>query len=218
MVKFEAKVLQDSSYPKRFGREEVMLPRAATHLHGCLNCEWKGSSLCSFGFKRKDENHINGICVERVNWLKSFTRLSLREPSFEQWRDDFNEGLGQVQMQKDFFELQLIEGRVAAAEDVKLNLVDLKRLRERKVEARREWFELWGKLRVLAGKRLDREHVKRLQIDVEQKIKIGDINRILREGDDAKVIEAEIVEIKKESEVLRGNGDGMEKTEEDSGK
>lgn len=53
------------------------MPKVTLSQHGCMNCEWRGTVKCVYGYKRgvpKDENDMftGGICPKRLEYLGSF--------------------------------------------------------------------------------------------------------------------------------------------------
>lgn len=219
-------------YPCDFGvSEQKTLPSTAKRLYGCINCEWRSTPLCLFGFKvKKDPTqqhknmHTNGICQERINWLMSFSRSDSKSPSYTEWKDDFNDAMGQVQMHKDYHRLRELELKLISLETTGARHSTIKDYNQLRKEARDEWFEMWSSLRKFTGDKLNREATHKVEVDMKQVVRIHDINKIIREGRELEVsgmvVDADITEVtdtaneeKKEGEDDTGRNTGVPKTE-----
>ena len=189
------------------------LPSKAARLYGCTNCEWKITGLCPYGFKKgaghseKGNSHSHGICIERRNWLLSFSQADNSRPSFSQWLHDFNQGLGQIQMNKDYAKLQYVEEQMAQlSEEIKNSDCSPKekdRLKkgvayERNL-ARTEWFELWKTLMGNSSRTMDRETAKKIRLDVSHKINLSEIHKLAYQAKQAELGE-EVIDVENEFE------------------
>lgn len=175
------------------------LPGTARTLFGCVNCEWKNTSLCSFGFKtgkgyeKKKNNHANGICEDRVAWLKSFSSGGKLKPTFAEWQLDFNRGLAQVQMNKDYYKLKIKEGELedyeskidellknSTKEEAKIIKAKIESFKSDKREARMDWMFLWRDLTKMVDSQVSRETPKKIEVTRKNEVDITNIHEIMR--------------------------------------
>lgn len=184
------------------------LPLQAQRLYGCVNCEWRGTDMCPFGFKKgrgcdlKDNTHSEGICSHRKNWLLSFSQSYSSRPTYAEWKDDFNDAMANVMMHSDYFKIQEIEkkiadltvemkaledeGSIGESEDKQKEIRQLDKLRR---DARADWFLVWNKLREYSQKKLDRDKPKEINLNVNN-MGLNDIHRLMR---NEIVVEGEVV-------------------------
>lgn len=204
-----------SGYPLPNEGTALVLPVTAQRMYGCSNCEWKIVGLCPHdfqkgkGFKEKNNCHPKGICMERINYLLSFTHGEEKRPSFYKWQLDFNKGLAQIQMNEEFAKLKLIESKLQEAlssydKAVEAGDVDaikdarryLNHVSGMKCQLRNDWFNLWDKLTKLDDAQVDRETPKKVDITTRDSIPLSRIHEIMR----GETIEAQF-KIEKEEEI-----------------
>lgn len=168
-------------------------------LYGCLKCEWRSTSLCPFGLSESaaasKQVHANGICGLRVDYLKNFYRGEKTRPSFDEWQHDYNQGLAQMQLNKEYAKLQLLESDIKGldcenpADEDKLN-----RLVSLQEKLRADWFDLAKTIMIASSKTLDRINPRQVEI-THTSIKPSDINLLLKKANAEVVDESvEVVE------------------------
>jgi hypothetical protein len=162
-----------SDYPIRFSEkaEDIDLPVAVKFMHGCINCEWIDTHLCPFGFKvgpghRKiDNNHVNGICEQRLNYLKAFTSESTR--NYDRWRLDFNKNMAQARVMKDYAKVEMLEKNIKDEND------------EAKVDKLiSRWHSLWSDMTKLDNSTVERESVKKIEVN-SGGVSLSDLHKIM---------------------------------------
>lgn len=206
------------------------LPLQAVRMFGCRNCEWRDSPLCLKGFRSGKGHHVvkhsvsDGVCRERENYLKLFHRGESSRSTFTQWVQDYNQGLAQLMLHKDYFKLKHVEQRLGEVDErVKQSAKELETLyseaglaamddAEREYRAleklrgqyRFEWFSLWKELMAADNRRLDRDAPKKIEVRHEH-MSIQDFNRVLR-GDSVDVV-AEFTEEETDDGGVNGVGE-----------
>jgi len=189
------------------------LPAQARNHYGCIRCEWRGTWKCGYGFlagrgNPLDSNsHVDGICPERMNYLLSFSRGYAKAPTFSQWQKDYLVGKAAYQEQKDFDGMQDLCDRLAELEsnpitelddeaivkDYKARLAELRKLVRQK---RSEWHGLWKDVVAVEDRQVERETPKKIEVTERRLFGISDINRIVKELDSGKVVDADYEVIK----------------------
>lgn len=173
----------------------MALPPTARRMHGCVNCEWRGTNLCPYGFKRgtgkrlRENMHAEGICLERVNYLLSFTEEPPegKKVTYQQWRQDFNLGIAQVQQMDDY---RLLWEKQAELDALPADGDDgeRKRLKAEKDQLRKEWRELWKDLVNVGEVAIARTTPKVIELTERKTFSLSDIHTAMRM---ARVIDVE---------------------------
>jgi hypothetical protein len=160
-----------------------IVPYHIIQRYGCDHCEWKGSWQCPFRFKSgvghplKENRHLRGICVDREIWLKTFIDDTNPRPTDARFMDNMNRFLAQVQLNEDYMKMRQVEEEAKALE----RRSDERRLADAEAKEYRErWQTLWKVLQDSNSKQLDREQPKKVEMTIDNKMTISDINRILR--------------------------------------
>ena len=168
---------------------EAILPVPARIKYGCVSCEWKGSTLCPIPTEEKDgkrNNHKNGICIDRTNYLINFYDGDKKMPKMAEFETALRKGIASLQSMKDYAQLGKMEKAIA---EIELNQPDdhsgWNRWERRRQTARKEWFELHKTMMDLDDKRVTRETPKQVEITEKKKLDMEDIHEIMR----TKVIE-----------------------------
>jgi len=185
------------------------LPQQVTNHYGCINCEWKTLGRCPFGFRygvratAVDNNHPNGICVDRRNYLASFVVGESRGPhlTFAQWHRDFLMGKAAHQEQFDFAEVQdlyairsqlmmeVTQLESAYKDDMSPatkkvldeTKIKLKQLDKMTTKRRGEWQSLWREVTGFQEKQLDRNTPKKVETTITNKLTPEDIHDMVRD-------------------------------------
>ena len=162
-------VLPEREYPL-IEQHGIELPHTAIRLHGCGSCEWKGTKMCSFGFRAsgqhsQKQSHANGICEDRKRYLASFTRDYLKQPTYSQWKHDFNNALAQTELMREWASFQ-------AALEQELDHRVVQKLRA-------NWIELHRLVAEGDNRSLDRELPKKIEID-DKRLTPNDVIRLMR--------------------------------------
>lgn len=127
--------------------DALALPHQAKRLYGCSNCEWKGTKLCPYGFKKNgpasQNTHVNGICKDRENYLLNLSRLDEPRPTFSKWLLGYQKTIATVQNSRDYHKLLEIQDKLDALDqmhDPPTRL--LKEARAEEKYYRERWAEL----------------------------------------------------------------------------
>jgi hypothetical protein len=85
---------------KRLGKmvseenKDLHISTSAMHYLGCANCDWRGTSMCSYGIGKNQEikgmgKDWEGICEKRKNVLKIAYRGKSNTPTLKQLQRDY---------------------------------------------------------------------------------------------------------------------------------
>lgn len=187
-------VIVDKNYPHiKYEGKARYIPSQTKRLQGCINCEWRGTQMCPFGFKRgsgiklRKNIHDNGICKMRENYLLGFYRGEKEKPSFTEWVMDYNQGIAQMQLQEDFKKLKEYEIEISKLTDKE----EKEDMATAMMNHREGWFKLWKSLMDFDDKRVERETPKKIEVKHES-MSLSDIHRVMKESSveaDFKVVE-----------------------------
>ena len=101
----------------------AQLPYQIILQHGCINCLWRGTPNCPFGFKRgrshslKKNIHANRICNPYRSFLGSIYTGDKKKPSYKEWLEDFNVYVANMQGLDDYNKFKELEREIAELED-----------------------------------------------------------------------------------------------------
>jgi hypothetical protein len=197
----------------------VKVPIQAIRLYGCTNCEWKGGPKCRFLGKNDlvDDNHkmtmghMNNICVDRLEFLKSYSSGYNEKPTFTQWQRDYSLNVGNIETgaekyRKDEIQKKLdmaiieFEDKFQVKPDKKEEpdkymeyvtaKVKIDDLREELVKLKDTWRKLWEKTTEFADKQQDRETAKKVDMNIKKTLTLQDIHNVMA----GEVIDAEVKE------------------------
>lgn len=149
--------------------------------YGCKNCEWRFTGRCSYGVK-PGESLARGICDEREEHLKQYYRGPLPtdadsvEPAMTQFEADYNQGLAQEILHKDFTAMMMLEKKL---EDPLISEEEKTRVSSRLRSRRKAWEKLWKELRNFQERRIDRETPK-VNLNVNKTITPSDVATLLK--------------------------------------
>lgn len=133
--------------------------------------------------------HAEGICLERVNYLLSFTEEPPegKKVTYQQWRQDFNLGIAQVQQMDDY---RLLWEKQAELDALPADGDDgeRKRLKAEKDQLRKEWRELWKDLVNVGEVAIARTTPKVIELTERKTFSLSDIHTAMRM---ARVIDVE---------------------------
>lgn len=142
-----AMVLTKPQVPKIVSAEK--LPLQAVALYGCSNCDWRGTSMCPYGYKKgrgaalKDNSRITGICEDRENYLLNISGLDTPRPSFSTWSLEFHKGMAKLESAADYSKLQEIRENLDLAKDkLDPNSRTVKELKKEEEKARERFHKL----------------------------------------------------------------------------
>lgn len=185
-----ANIIIDPNYPKKFGKEgmEVLspwaLPAQVKRMYGCPNCEWRGTPMCSFGLKRgntKKKSHTNGICIERINYLKSFYTGTKIKPTYLEWRECYTRAIAHMRLDKETFKIDQLEQEIEKLEQKKGKTEEsmelLIQLREKYYQYKNSWLILMKHISALENEVIKRDIPKKIEID--SKISLTQIHQIV---------------------------------------
>ena len=199
-------VVIDTNYPKIKPDHDYQLPELAKRMHGCVHCEWRGTTLCPFKFKKghgaklSKNMHHNGICQERANFLKNMVPTTKQIISYREWVMGYNNSMAQLELNNDYKNMMLLDMKIAELEH-KLDNPDediygenndlgrdLFRAKKERNQIREKFESMYKTITAVHDRTIDRETKKEINVNVNT-LSIDDINRILMTPDD--VLEAE---------------------------
>jgi len=191
------------TYPQKFGNESMQvlgawnMPKNVLKLYGCISCEWRGTPLCAFKFKKgrgipnKKNCHANGICVERVNYLKSFYTGPKKKPTYLEWRECYTRAMAHMQMDKDYIafqklglEIEKLESQKSKTETSSERLLIIK---EKHYQYKSSWFQMMKHLSKLESDVIKRDTPKK--IEIEQRISLTQIHKIVEMSKNKKEVQ-----------------------------
>lgn len=195
----------DLSVPDDIVPTSLRIPKTLRFAHGCVNCEWRDYGLCPHNFLRgrghseKDNTHANGICGKRINYLLGFLPMEILESkkriSYPMWKSYFNEGLGQIEhleskgkldsLRLDLKDMtskleSLRNDSGSSKDEISEKQKEITRLEKKVTKAREEWFQIWDRVSKTDERRADREHVKKVEMDVRKTMSLTDMHSVMR--------------------------------------
>ena len=194
--------------------EGIRLPIMVKQNFGCVNCEWKDKEWMCPHYptgKKADFDGLYGhrlgtaICRERTNYLKGFSPKKVCK--YIDWLASYHLAKAII-LNEDYYKeltkLIAMEDKAREKYYDKLKTVDkwkdkeLVNLRKRFKEIRRDagykkkdWLDISDRVMAHIEKTKDREHVKKLDITMDNKLSISSINAVIR-GET--VVDGEVVE------------------------
>lgn len=165
-------------------------------LYGCKTCEWRGKAMCPHGIRLKGSNtsHTNNVCSTRMNYLKTFYRGKDKRPSFDEWQHDYNQGLAQLQMNKEYTKLQALEEKLEAASlKTEDDREEAKLLLALQSKIRRDWFELSRLILEMSNKTITRDKPRKVEVSHKALDPLA-IGESLKRAN-AEILEAEFDEV-----------------------
>jgi len=204
------------------GELSIKLPRMARVQYGCINCDWKGTVLCPFGFTKKWESHANKICGEREYFLGSLTRSYKKRPTYAEWHKDYLINKASLTEANDYTQLQLlksdIDNQTKRIDELEVDIyeyesgdvVDKDKLKMMKskldtekeklasmeskaLTMRRDWHNLWKDIVKYEDTQVERDTPKKQDINVNRVLTIDQIHSFMRDGE-------EVVDVKEVDE------------------
>jgi hypothetical protein len=180
----------------------LYLPQSVRSLHGCVNCEWRGTNECPFGFDggkviycgrhrnvSVTDNHGFRICMKRINHLKSIIpdaeNKNTRDKSltYSQWLQMYmiskktGMGVKQFKIYED-----LMEKKVEIETQYKNNEIDdnnynaaMKTINKQIYYAKKEASVDYNDIMKYVDKQVDRETPKEVKMDIRRTPSIQDI-------------------------------------------
>ena len=157
-------------------------------LYGCINCEWRGSDMCPYGFNNspsgKKKHHFKGICPSRYRFLLSLSKTyseTGKVPTLSEWRRDINISMAHKEFLKDKFKeerlaKQIEEFKPESEDDRKI----MHRLKQEYFSLKNFNFMVWKEMVKFDDAQVERETPKNINMNVKSKISTYDINEILR--------------------------------------
>lgn len=190
-------------YPAKFGKEYLSvlgknIPPQVARLYGCISCEWRGTPLCPFKFKKSkglklaDNCHRNGICQERVNYLKSFYTGEKEKPTYLEWRECYTRAMAHLQMDKDYLRFKQLEEEIEKLEKKREkseeNMELLIKFKEAHMQYKSSWFQIMKHISQLENDVIKRDTPKKIEVDhrisltqIHQLVDIAKEERITKE-------------------------------------
>lgn len=185
------------------GLSSIDLPMKLVIDLGCRNCDWRGTSLCEYGIKKRIDKHkdlVNGICEKRKYLILSCYTGTQVKPSYKSLLRDYrhwimNEEvielrrkLNQIDDHIEHKESQLSDvgtgGDISLEDDIKQLCIQRNFIHDRFMEGS-------DKLNRSDDRDKDREsrdkNIDKLQLG------LGDIHRIMNNGN---VVDADYEETK----------------------
>ena len=172
---------------------KIKIPSEAKRMLGCRGCEWrhrKHNFLCPLKLNKKDERfHVNGICLERKQYLQSFTNTYEKQPTWHRWHKDYMVNRAGFRERKEYVELENLEHDLNVLRDVTLSETDDFKAWQTKLRFKQNefdkaygrWQSLWKDVVSFEDKQVDRETVKQVDMQVtKHTIPHGQILDIMR--------------------------------------
>jgi hypothetical protein len=176
------------------------LPSEARLKHGCFGCEWRGTKMCPYRdilhTMLDKEKGMYGICLFRELYLMSFYGGQRTNPTYKEWRNEFNKGILQNKMQDYLRGLNQIDDsineinhKIFENHDNAGNILDmrldteyktmLKKLEQRRYQTNEMWMGTMTVLMKDQNKQQDRESRENMSEKLIPKLSITDIYKIM---------------------------------------
>lgn len=180
----EVTIIPDTQIKLPVNAKKINLSETIKMNYGCKNCEWRYTGNCPHGLK-PGEALKKGICDQREEHLKQYYRGVLPtdtksvEPHMTQFEADYNQGLAQEILHRDFTTMMLFEKQL---EDPDINDEEKLKITSQLRSRRKSWEKLWEKLRKFQEQRIDRETPK-VNVNVNKTITPADVATLLKTVD-----------------------------------
>lgn len=184
------------------------LPKQAVLHYGCMDCEWRGTSLCAYNFKPstdfskigigKGRDQTLGICSKRYWWLCSIYDGLKETPTFKEWKNAYNRAITEKVMQNELNQYYKLHDQVNEYQNItdlsKEEKSELRRLRRELDVVRDRIINLGLNHRKIDESVLDREQRSKDLDKATQHLTSTQLHKIMREPIDIDFEEVEVDE------------------------